>query len=454
MSAFGTVPARSAIAASSAPRADAVTMLSIYLVLLFAIPSSMTVTALGSLGRPAMWWGLALLLWWILDHLQRSHDRVVVIQQPVRVAIFGFLAITFLSYGWALLRGQPADQVSPATVSLINVLSLSGVGLVALDGISTMGRFRALVGWLVLGGGLLATLGLAQFATGRAFVDLISIPGMSSPGLGVQSRAAFVRASATATHPLEYAAVLSCCLPLAIAVALDHAVSRTLRNLAWLAVLVLAVAEALSVSRSALLGMAVSIALIIPALPQRTKRLFAVMGPIVAAGIAFLVPGMFSTMLHMFTGISSDSSAQSRTNGLSAGIHFIGHSPAVGLGFGTLLPRYFIFDDEWLGIAVQLGLIGLVIFGGIFAAGIWSANSVRRRAPKDSGAALYGQALIAACASVAVLSAGFDSLSFPQAAALVFLVPALGAALRSIHADTFQVSRRPIGPHRRAVVAR
>ncbi|GAA4167217.1 O-antigen ligase family protein [Gryllotalpicola koreensis] len=428
-----TVRARAHVGAGKRGPLDATALLSLYAVLLLALPSSMYINGLNSLGRPSVLFGLALLLWWLLDQLSRNVAPAHHVHQPLRIALFGFLVVALVSYAFALLRGQPADQVSPATVSLETLLSLAGVTLVALDGITTLDGLRALIGRMVMLGSAIGALGLAQFATGRAFVDMIVIPGMSGNVASVQSRDSFLRAAGTSSHPLEYAAVLCTCLPLAIALALDHALSPLRRRLAWCGVIVMAAAAAVSVSRSALVGVALAVLLVIPALPSRLRRVFLIGAVGMIAAIGVLVPGMLSTMFSMFAGISNDSSAQSRSNGLAAGIHFVTHSPWVGLGFGTFLPRYYILDDEWMLIAIQLGILGLLGFAAVFATGMFSAYSARHGVHADNEARTYGQALIAAIGGCAMLCASFDALSFAQSAGLFFLLPGLAGALRRIY---------------------
>lgn len=412
--------------------ADAVTVLSVYLFVLFAFPSGMSIAPLGSYGRPSMLVGLAMAFWWVLDQLLRVTLSTYRVHQPVRIALFAFLIVAFISLGAALLRGQPADQISPAENGVLNLVADSGVLLVAMDGITTMARLRALIQRLVLGGALVAALGLAQFTTGRSFVDLIDIPGMSTTDGGVQDRSDFVRAAGTASHPLEYAAVLSVCLPLAIVVATDRTLSVRRRNAAWLAVALIAAAAALSVSRSALLGVAIGVALVVPVLPKSIRTLVAVGAVGLVGAIAVLVPGMLGTIVSMFTGLSTDSSAESRTNGLAAGVEFIRQSPLVGVGWATFLPRYYIFDNEWMGLAIQLGALGLAAFAGILACGMYSALTARRGIAAGEGSRGYGQAIFAALAAAAFLCGSFDALSFPQAAGMIFLLPGLGAALRRV----------------------
>jgi len=414
---------------------DAVTMLTVYLALLCLIPSNLAISAFGTLGRPSTLWGLALALWWVTHHVQARAHAIVPPSQPVRLAFSAFFVIALVSFAVALLRGQPADQVTPAINALIRLVSYGGVAFVAMDGIRTMHDLRTLLSRLVFIVAIVAVLGLVQTVTGLAIVDQISLPGfyLTEEG-GIQSRGAFVRAAGTAIHPLEYAMLLAVSLPISLALALhhdDHA-QRThglIRN--WLPTVLIAGATLVSTSRSALLGFGVAVVTMVPAIPRRARGFMVVGVLVLGAAVVVLMPGMFGTMLSMFTGASTDPSALSRTNGLSRAPGFIAVSPFVGAGFGTFLPRYYIFDNEWVLLTVELGIFGVVAFAGLILAGVWSAWSARTMS-REPDVRLLGQGLLAACLTAAVLMSGFDALSFPISAGIMFVVLGLCGALRAI----------------------
>src|SRR5690606_12954059 len=153
---------------------------------------------------------------------QARESELRPVSQPVRFAFMVFLLLVLVSFAAAMLRGQPADQVSPALTALIRLLSWAGVLLVAVDGIRTLGDLTTMARRIGIGAGLLATLGLLQFLTGQAIVDFFgSIPGLSLAG-GLGERAGVVRSSGTAIHPLEYATALNAALPLVIAAAISR----------------------------------------------------------------------------------------------------------------------------------------------------------------------------------------------------------------------------------------
>ena len=76
---------------------DAVAMLTVYLVLLLAIPSGVTITALGALGRPSLIWGLVLMAWWAVSRMQARVAVAPLVPQPVKFAFVVFLMIVLVS---------------------------------------------------------------------------------------------------------------------------------------------------------------------------------------------------------------------------------------------------------------------------------------------------------------------------------------------------------------------
>ncbi|MCR2815833.1 O-antigen ligase family protein [Microbacterium jiangjiandongii] len=440
----GAVAARRHNALRSSRAFPATTMITVYLVLLLAIPSNVGFAPMGSLGRPSMLWGLALLVFWVLSRLQATDLAVRAVRQPVRLAMGALVVVALVSYAAAMLRGQPMDQVSPAMTSLLRLLSWTGVLLVTVEGVRTWNDIVLLLRRLTIAGGLLAALGLAQFATGQTLTEFFaSIPGLSASAGGIDARGTFVRPSGTASHPLEYGVALSAILPVAIATA----VSRGFRGarggsaaLWWLPVVLISASSLVAVSRSALIGVALAIVLMIPALPRGARLPAAVGGGLLAAGVVLAVPGLFWTVFGLFAATGSDPSSVSRTNGLERAPDFIATSPLFGAGFGTFLPRYYIFDNQWVLITVELGLVGAAALAALFLGAIWSALRAGRGAG-DERVALAGHALAVSLVCIAVLLAFFDGLSFPIAGGLLFLIAGLCGALRTVGLTSFGHSR-------------
>ncbi|WP_405372081.1 MULTISPECIES: O-antigen ligase family protein [unclassified Microbacterium] len=414
---------------------DASAMLTVYLVLLLGVPSNLTVGALAAIGRPSLLWGLLLFAWWGLSRLQPPSLDVRRIAQPVRLAMGAMIVIALVSLTAALLRGQPADQISPAITAVLRLLSWAGVALVAMDGLRTMHEVSRMIRRLVIAGGALAALGIAQFVTGQTLLDVFSvIPGLSLEQGGVDARGAFTRSSGTATHPLEYATALSAILPLALATAISRGFRRTggggvLRW--WIPVALIGLSSLLAVSRSAIIGMVVAVVATIPGIPRRFRALVVVGGTALAGVAVVAVPGLFGTMVGLFAGIGNDSSTSSRVDGLDRAGEFISTSPLVGNGFGIFLPRYYIFDNQWALLAVELGVLGVLAFAAVLGSGVWSAWHAGKVSGQDD-VFLAGRALTASLITIGVLYAFFDGLQFPIAAGLPFLLIGLCCALRTV----------------------
>jgi hypothetical protein len=101
----------------------------------------------------------------------------------------------------------------------------------------------------------------------------------------------------------------------------------------------------------------------------------------------------------------------------------------IGAGFGTFLPRYYIFDDQWVLLLVELGVLGVLCFAGIFLAAVGSTVHAGRLSGFEDTVRLC-RGLAASMFAITVLFAFFDALSFPISAGLFFLVAGLcGATL-------------------------
>lgn len=414
---------------------DSVTMLTVYIVLLVGIPSGTTISGLGGLGRPSVLWGLLLLFWWVLVKLQtRQHDAPRVVQ-PMRYLFGAFVVVVLISFAAAMLRGQPADQVSPATTALIRVASWSGVLLIAMDGVRTFADAATLVRRLALAGGAMAALGLLQFLTGQSLLDWVNfIPGLSVDSADVATRGAFTRASGTAVHPLEYGVVVVAALPLAITTAVNRGFrSRPSARAGWwwLPVALILVAALITVSRSALVGLAVAVVATLPAIPAAYRWVIGVLGGVSAIAVFVLVPGMLGTIVALFAGASDDPSTQSRTAALARVPEFIASSPAIGQGLGTFLPRYYIFDNGWVLLMVELGLLGVTCLMGTVAVAIGTALWASEHTPFSDLRAM-SRAIAASLLTIVVLFAFFDGWSFSMSAGLFFFVLGLTGSVRAI----------------------
>lgn len=415
---------------------DATSLVTIYIVLLFGIPSNVTINGLGSLGRPALLWGLVLFAFWMLSRLQWRNVDVDRISQPVRIAFVVYLVIVLVSFSAAMLRGQPADQISPAMSWIVSLVSSAGVLLVILDGVKTMRDVTRLLRRIGIGVTLLAVLAFLQVLTAQYLLDFWgSVPGFTLGFGGVAERNGQIRASATATHPLELVTTLNAGLSICVAAAL----SRGFRSRGsggsgfwwWVATAMLALVALTGLSRSAMIGFVVAVVAMFPAVPRRHRLSVLAGGVLLVGALIAVVPGLAGATTRLFTGVAEDGSTLSRTDALARLTEFMSGSPLIGVGSGTFLPRYYIFDNQWAITAIELGVLGVTAFAAIFATAMWSAWDARRRSTSPD-VWLAAHALAASVLIIGLLFAFFDGLAFPIAGGLLFVLVGLCGAIRTV----------------------
>lgn len=402
---------------------DTTTVLTIYLFLLVAVPSDRGIGPLGGAGSLSTIFGLGMLLWWIWHQVRHQRPNEFRRVQPVRMAFVVFVLAGLASYTVAALSSLPFPDQNASNLVLLNIASYAGVLLLANDGINGRERFLVLLRRISMAGGLYAALGLVQFFTGHNIVDSIQIPGLASGGTGgVDTRGDFVRPESTARHALEYAAVLSMVLPIALTMAIRE--SKRAMFLRWFPVVAIFMAAFLSVTRSALLGIVAVLLVLIPTWEPAIRKMAAWAALGGAVVMYALVPGLAGTILGMFSG--NDPSVDSRTDSFAVVGGYLGISPIFGRGLGTMGPQYRIFDNQYIGFIIEIGLVGAAAFI-LMVLTAMVATFLRRRAP-DQLIGSLGPALSAAVLAGALLSAFFDSFHFPQAVGMLFLMIGLCGA--------------------------
>lgn len=412
---------RNTVATAGRARPDAVTGLTVYVALLLAIPSDRFVGPLGGAGNPASIFAIGLLLWWLWFRIQKH--AITRFSSAVTFCFAAFVVSIVVSQVVGAMSAMPQTDRNGADMGLLRLASYAGVLLVAADGIQSRERLATLCRHIVLLVGLFAAVGAIQFFSGHAIVDRIPLFGLDGSGGGVDERAGFVRPRSTSRHALEYAAVLSMVLPLAVTLGLVERNRKPLFR--TLPVALIALASVLSLTRSALIGMIVGILVLLPFWGPRVRRTAAltVLGGLSALVVA--VPGLMGTILNMFSG--ADSSTQSRTNSWGMAFDVFQQNPTFGRGFGTFLPSYRILDNQYLLSLVETGVLGFLALLAMIAAAVYCAFAGRRK--WDDGIhRQLGVALAAAVLAGASLLAFFDAFSFPQAPGMFFLMLGLCGA--------------------------
>ncbi|MGL3806241.1 O-antigen ligase family protein [Paeniglutamicibacter sp. R2-26] len=399
---------------------DAVTGLTVYVLLLLFVPSDRVLAPLGGAGTPAAIFSVGLLVWWLWFRVRSATYRRF--SNPVAVAFALFCAAVLVSEIVAAASSIPQADQNAADMGLIRLGSYAGVFYVAADGIPSKARLLVLCRRLVLVGATVALLGIYQFATGTLLIDRLPTPGLSGSDGGMDIRNGYMRPRGTARHALEFAAVLSTLLPIALALAVGDRQRKLVARV--LPVLLMVTASLVSLTRSALIGLVLGFVSMFLFWGNKVRMIVLTSFVLGAGVVGVAMPQLVRVVADMFSG--ADTSVNSRTDSWDLAFAMFLANPWFGRGFGTFLPSYRILDNQLLQLLIEIGIIGLLAFLGLMATAVYCAVVARR---DDSDAAMnqLGVGLAASIASGASLMAFFDAFSFPQAPGVLFLVLGLAA---------------------------
>ena len=409
---------------------DGASLLSVYFLLLLCIPSNYVIGVIGAAGSPSQLMGLGMLAWWAFRRLNTPYQTAG-LGHPVRKALLLLAMAVLASYVAAMSRPLDGIEASAVNRGVLGFASWVGVFLVAADEIPTTARLNTLIQRLTLFGAAVASLGILQFATKRAWTEYLLIPGLvvNSEAASVVSRVGFTRPAGTALHPIEFGVAVAILLPLALHLSVVNA--RKPFVIRWFPIATIGLAAPLSISRSSILCVVVAVTFALPALATGVRRTVSALGIVMLVVVYVAIPGMIGALIGLFTTISDDNSAESRTDSYSLALQFIEQAPVFGRGFFTFLPAYRILDNEYLLFLIEAGIAGLLALLLFFGTAIVVALSTHRRL-SDAYARQLAQLLGASVAAGAMGFAFFDAFGFPIVPALTFAVAGLISTQRRL----------------------
>jgi hypothetical protein len=263
-------------------------------------------------------------------------------------------------------------------------------------------------------------------------------------------RFGLIRAVGPSAHPIEVGVMLAMALPLGLALAFGS--SRRW----WLPTAVLAIGVMSSVSRTPLLALGAAALVLLWLRPADVKRLFPLIVPLIVV-IKLALPGSLATVKQSFfpagSLIQEQSTLAAEADPLLAGgrvrllrpmLDEASRTPVLGQGFATRqtgfnnpLRNAPILDNQWLGLLLEVGIVGVIGWAAllVIAARRLGRASRRRAGPEGWLAAGYAAAIVAFGVSMFT----FDAMAFVQVTFVFWIMIALAASL--LLADRAQETR-------------
>lgn len=403
-----------------------------FLALQFLIPSRLVIPGLGAAGRPSVVIALGFSLIWLASWFRAN--ALPVGFQPVRWLITVFFATASLAYAVGYVRGLSEAEARGSNRHLILVIAMCGLAVAIADGVPDRRTLDAVLRRLTHFSGVMAAVGAIQAVLRVNLTDYIRIPGLRPNAalieIGERGDQNFARVAGTANHYIEFGVVLAMVTPIAIHYAMQST-GRPQQIRRWGLTFLIASGVPLSISRSAVVSLAVALVILALAWTWRTRILALIIGLVATAAFYVLRPGVLGTIRSLFQNTEHDPSVQHRIDDYPIVQEYFSDRPWLGRGLATFNPRqYVLLDNELLMTLICGGLVMLTAFLMLFVGGYFVGRSIRHHGIDDSARHL-GQAIAASLIAALVASATFDSMSFATFVGVVFLLlGSLGALFR------------------------
>lgn len=418
--------------------ADGATLITLFVVLQLVLPARLVISNLPLSLSPASILALGIGLCWLFAQFTNTLS-VAKGRNPVRTVLFVYLCSVLASYGFATYGYLPADELNLADRALVLALASVGMALGVCDGARGRDRLDLVLKTVAATGAVVAIVGILQYLFNVDLTQyMMKLPGFRSTSQDgfVFERLAMRRVAGTTNHPIEFGVVCAMLLPLAVHLA-SKARRRTQPSLRWwLCSGLIATGLMFSISRSAILGAACAGAVLFIGWPARRRVQAALAALGFLALMKVIAPGLLGAFYNLFANVGNDDSVQYRTHDYATASEEITKHLWLGRGLGTwYAPKHQVFDNQYLLSLVEVGVLGLIAFLGVFLAGIYAALRARSLC-FDSGERDLGLTLASMLVVPIIACATFDFGGFATANALGFLIAgAAGSLLRTAKSD-------------------
>jgi uncharacterized membrane protein len=363
---------------------------------------------------------------WLFSDSAKPRDRKVR-HSPIHWAFAIFTLVALLS---VLMRDETLVRIGglDLAVKQLALLTSYGVFFALAASIIRPAELPKLIKAMLALACFTAFAVIVEYRTGtNVFHDWIGslFPGYVRPeGIGTWDAIGRKLVYGPSVQPLAVAVMFSLALPFAFAWLLKAKERR--ERILYAAVVLLLIAGAVATQKkTSMIGPLVCIAVFCAYRPRAMVRLAPL--AIVLVGVIHVVaPGAFGAVVDQLAPgtVTKVNTTQDRVSDYSAIKPDLAGHLLLGRGYGSYNQKqHRILDNEYLSLAIGVGLIGVLAYLAIFATAFLSAHpAARSRDPKRAP-----PALAAAAAIVVSLVAGMilDFLSFPQLPYLFCLIAAI-----------------------------
>ncbi|WP_138985268.1 O-antigen ligase family protein [Gordonia otitidis] len=393
--------------------------------------------------RVAALLGLAVLLLGLAGGRRYCFERLFAIPLVPLVVTLGLTVATLLSVARVTTGQLNQHQMEMTSHAVRDAFVVLSVFIVVVSVINTRESVVLVLRGLVLGASISSAMAFVTRFTGYDVAPLFRLPGLNNydePIVTNLMRDGVVRPQGSAAHPLELSSVLTVLTPVAVALAFE-AHKRGARWRPWaLCTLLLIGGAVLTVSRSALVGAAISLLVFCLYWPLRRAAIVLVCGGLITAITWLYSVPILSQMLNVVTNGSNDGSLQSRAVGREYVLQNFGHNLWLGQGAGTYdLTSQPVLDNNYLSELMQAGVLGL---GGtlvFYMVGIYSAIKASRRG-QQTGFSDIGPGLLAAILVALTVGLILDLVGFAQMSLLPTILVALAVCAARVTATNSRVT--------------
>ena len=371
-------------------------------------------------------------------------------RSPFQVPLLIIVCATFGSLAVNVGRVAPLGPVVLKAITFF--LSFVLIHYLLISVVRTRRSVENVTKVLVTGTAVVAVFSIVEQRIGFNVFDHVSrvMPFLQFNGTGEVNRLGVTRAFGSSGHPIELGVVLAMALPLGLALTFGS-------GRRWaIPTVVVAVGVMATASRTPILVLLAAGLVLLWLQPRDLKRLLPLVIPLLIV-VKLAAPGSLAALKLAFFpqgGIIAEQSAFHREADplLSGGrlrqlrpmLNEAGRKPVLGQGFATRqtgfnnpLRNAPILDNQWLGLILEVGIVGVVGWAALF---VGSARRLGRAARLRAGPdGWLAAGLAASIVGFGVAMFTFDGFAFTQATFVFWILISLSGCL--LLTDTEEVAR-------------